>query len=100
MGEQIDVLFPDLLGLTHGKTVPAHRLDHPTHYAITCMVQGLDLGFLETASYSTSAGFPDMEAIVDQDTVRPWTDGRTTAMASLFRTNGQHCRWIRVGSCG
>ena len=89
MGEQIDVLFPDLLGLTHGKTVPAHRLDHPTHYAITCMVQGLDLGFLETASYSTSAGFPDMEAIVDQDTVRPWTDGRTTAMASLFRTNGQ-----------
>ena len=43
MADQIDVIFPDLLGLTHGKTVPTHRVDHPTHYAITVMVQGLDL---------------------------------------------------------
>lgn len=88
MAHQIDVVFPDLLGLTHGKTVPAHRLEHPTHYAITVMVQGLDLEFLEAATYSTSAGFPDMEARVDENTVRPWTDGRQIAMASLFRANG------------
>ena len=55
MSDQIDVVFPDLLGLLHGKTVPTHRIDHPTHYAITVMVQGLDLVFLETDTYSTSA---------------------------------------------
>ena len=88
MTDQIDVVFPDLLGLTHGKTVPGHRLEHPTHYAITVMVQGLDLEFLDIASYSTSAGFPDMEARVDPTTIRQWTHGRQTAMASLYRTNG------------
>ncbi len=89
MTDQIDVIFPDLLGLTHGKTVPSHRLDHPTHYAITVMVQGLDLEFLDAPTYGTSAGFPDMEARVDHDTLRPWTSGRRTAMASLYRTNGE-----------
>jgi glutamine synthetase len=89
MSHQIDIVFPDLLGLLHGKTVPSHRVDHPTHYAVTCMVQGLDLEFLETEGYSTSAGFPDMEARIDPDTVRPWLDGRQTAMAYLYRTDGQ-----------
>ena len=86
--ELVDIVFPDLLGLLHGKTVPAPRLDHPTHYAVTCMVQGLDLEFLETEGYSTSAGFPDMEARVDPATTRPWIDGRQTAMAYLYRTDG------------
>ena len=89
MADQIDVIFPDLLGLTHGKTVPPGRLDHPTHYAITVMVQGLDLEFLDVPTYSTSSGFPDMEARVDLETLRPWIGGRRTAMASLYRTNGE-----------
>lgn len=89
MTDQIDVVFPDLLGLTHGMTMPSHRLEHPTHYAVTCMVQGLDLSFLETPGYSTSAGFPDMEARVDTSTLRPWLGGRQMAMASLFRTDGK-----------
>lgn len=89
MSEQIDVVFPDLMGLTHGKTVPDHRLEYPTHYAITCMVQGIDLGFLEIPKYSTGAGFPDMEARVELDTVRPWRDGRKLAMGSLFFSNGE-----------
>ncbi|MCX6432855.1 MAG: glutamine synthetase family protein [Actinobacteria bacterium] len=87
-GEQFDVVFPDLFGLTHGKTVPNHRLDYPTHYAVTCMVQGLDLEFLEIDLYSTGAGFPDMEARVDLETTRPWLSGRSIAMASLFQSNG------------
>jgi glutamine synthetase len=89
MTDLIDIVFPDLLGLLHGKTVPAHRLEEPTHYAVTCMVQGLDLAFLETEGYSTGAGFPDMEARVDAETLRPWLDGRQTAMAYLFRTDGK-----------
>ena len=88
MSEQIDIIFPDLLGLAHGKTVPANRRDHPTHYAITVMVQGLDLEFLETAHYSTSAGFPDMEARIDAPTIRPWRD-RQVALANLHFADGR-----------
>lgn len=86
---QIDVVFPDLLGLTHGKTVPDHRRDHPTHYAITVMVQGLDLGFLELDPYSTGAGFPDMEAQIDASTLRAWPGGRQLAMASTHFADGR-----------
>ena len=88
MSSQIDILFPDLLGLAHGKTVPEARCDHPTHYAITCMVQGLDLGFLETANYSTSAGFPDMEARYEDGTLRPW-GARRVALANLHFADGR-----------
>lgn len=88
-GQQVDVIFPDLLGLLHGKTIPDSRLDHPTHYAITVMVQGLDLEFLETAHYSTSAGFPDMEARIDSGSLRPWTNGRQTAFANLHFADGR-----------
>lgn len=89
MTEQIDIVFPDLLGLTHGKTVPVNRRDFPTHYAITVMVQGLDLVFLEIDPYSTGSGFPDMEARIDAETLRPWLGDRQTAFASLHFTNGQ-----------
>ena len=88
MSSQIDILFPDLLGLAHGKTVPEARCDHPTHYAITCMVQGLDLAFLETANYSTSAGFPDMEARFEDGTLRPW-GARRVALANLHFADGR-----------
>lgn len=86
--DQVDVVFPDLLGLLHGKTVPTHRLDHPTHYAVTSMIQGLDLEFLETEGFSTGAGFPDMEARVDGSSLRPWTNGRQSAFGDLFLSDG------------
>ncbi len=89
MTDQIDVVFPDLLGLLHGKTVPSHRVDHPTHYAITVMVQGLDLEFLDTDTYSASAGFPDMEARLDPETVRPWIGDRRIGLAHLHRADGR-----------
>jgi len=88
VSSQIDILFPDLLGLAHGKTVPAARRDHPTHYAITVMVQGLDLEFLETPHYSTSSGFPDMEARFEDGTLRPWGD-RQVGMALLHFADGR-----------
>ena len=88
MSDQIDIVFPDLLGLAHGKTVPSNRRDHPTHYAITVMVQGLDLEFLATDNYSTSAGFPDMEARLDVSSVRPWRD-RSVGLANLHFADGR-----------
>lgn len=89
MTEQIDIVFPDLLGLLHGKTVPLHRQNHPTHYAITVMVQGLDLEFLEVNPYSTGAGFPDMEAVIEPDTIRPWGLSRSIALSSLHFADGR-----------
>lgn len=88
MSDQIDIIFPDLLGLAHGKTVPDNRRDHPTHYAITVMVQGLDLEFLATENYSTSAGFPDMEARLDVSSLRPWRD-RSVGLANLHFADGR-----------
>lgn len=87
--DQVDIVFPDLLGLLHGKTVPSQRRDHPTHYAITVMVQGLDLAFLELEPYSTSAGFPDMEARIDASSARPWLQGRQRALAWTHFADGR-----------
>ena len=52
------------------------------------MVQGLDLEFLETENYSTSAGFPDMEAQIDAASLRPWR-GRQVALANLHFADGR-----------
>lgn len=84
------VLFTDLFGLSHGKTVPSSRAKHPTHYAITVMVQGLDLEFIELDGYSTQSGFPDMEGRADESSLRPgWAPGETQiGMADLFRADG------------
>jgi glutamine synthetase len=86
------VLFSDLLGLSHGKVVPSDRAHHPTHYAMTVMVQGLDLEFVELPDYATEAGYPDMEARVVPGTERPgWrTDANeTVAIADLHHTDGR-----------
>ncbi len=86
------LLFSDVLGLSHGKVVPSSRIKHPTHYASTVMVQGLDLEFIELESYSTDAGFPDMEARLDPSSLRPsWLEGSTgqIGMTDLFRADGR-----------
>jgi glutamine synthetase len=84
------VLFSDLLGLCHGMTVPSARAKHPTHYAITVMVQGLDLQFLELDGYSTASGFPDMEGRLDETSTRPgWGPHETqVGLADLYRADG------------
>lgn len=86
---QTRLLFTDVLGLTHGKTVPSSRMKDPTHYAITVMVQGLDRDFIEIDGYSTSSGFPDMEARLDEETVRPSWSGGKVAMTDLFMADGR-----------
>lgn len=86
------LLFSDVLGLSHGKVVPSSRLKDPTHYASTVMVQGLDLEFIELESYSTDAGFPDMEARLDPSSLRPtWIEGAEgqIGMTDLFRADGR-----------
>jgi glutamine synthetase len=93
-GARVRVLFSDLLGLSHGKVVPADRGDQPTHYAMTVMVQGLDLEFVELPGYATESGYPDMEARVVPGTERPgWRThagaDETVAIAELFHTDGR-----------
>jgi glutamine synthetase len=90
------VLFSDLLGLSHGKVVPSDRADDPTHYAMTVMVQGLDLEFVELPGYAAESGYPDMEARVVPGTERPGWRTRagpgareTVAIAELSHTDGR-----------
>ena len=86
------LLFSDILGLSHGKVVPSSRVKEPTHYAITVMVQGLDLEFIELDGYSSNAGFPDMEARLDPSSLRPsWGDGSEgqIGMTNLHHSDGR-----------
>lgn len=105
------LLFTDLLGLSHGMTVPSARVADPTHYALTVMVQGLDLQYLEVTGYSTDVGFPDMEAHLDPGTLRPaWggpgevgmctlvhADGRPLPLCVRTRLREQVARWRDLG---
>jgi len=87
--ERIRLLFTDILGLSHGKMVRDSHRDHPTHYAITVMIQGLDLEFDDIANYSVGDGFPDMEARLDPTTVRPSWDQGLVAMTNLHFSDGR-----------
>ncbi|MDO5741119.1 MAG: glutamine synthetase family protein [Ornithinimicrobium sp.] len=86
---QTRLLFTDLLGLSHGKTVPSTRAQHPTHYALTVMLQGLDREFIELKGYSTDVGFPDMEARLDEASLRPSWSGGEVAMTNLHFSDGR-----------
>ncbi|MFZ9629053.1 MAG: glutamine synthetase family protein [Ilumatobacteraceae bacterium] len=84
------VLFTDLLGLSHGKVVPTERLDEPFHTAITVLTQGLDLSLVEVAGYGADVGYPDLEAVVDTQSVRQgWHPEMGVAMASLVYPKSQ-----------
>jgi glutamine synthetase len=87
--ERIRLLFTDVLGLSHGKVVRESHRDNPTHYAITVMIQGLDLEFDDIANYSVGDGFPDMEARLDPTTVRPSWDTGLLAMTNLHFSDGR-----------
>ena len=88
------VLYSDLHGLSHGKYVDSAVLDHPTHYAVTVLTQGLDLSMVEAPGFGADVGYPDMEARVDSDSRRAgWEPGIDIALADLWRTD----RSERVG---
>jgi glutamine synthetase len=88
--DQTRLLFTDAFGLSHGKTVQSARANDPTHYALTVMVQGLDLQFIEVPGYSTDVGFPDMEARLDPGTLRPaWGGAGEVGMCSLTHADGR-----------
>jgi glutamine synthetase len=82
------VLFPDIHGMSHGKYVAAGHLEHPTHYAITVLAQGIDLTIMEAPGYGADLGFPDMEARADLRTRRSgWEPGVDVVIADLWRTD-------------
>jgi glutamine synthetase len=86
--ETTRVLYSDLHGLSHGKYIDSAKLDHPTHYAITVLTQGLDLSMVEAPGFGADVGYPDMEARVDPQTRRAgWEDGIDIVLADLWRTD-------------
>ncbi|MFE7708419.1 glutamine synthetase family protein [Streptomyces sp. NPDC057486] len=83
------VLFCDLLGLAHGRTVPAVAAKAPMHYCMTVMAQALDLRDDLVAGYGEDVGSPDMEALLDPSTLRPgWDEDTGIGVADLHRIGG------------
>ena len=82
------VLFSDLHGNSHGKYLDSAKLDHPTHYAITVLTQGLNLDMVEAPGFGADVGYPDMEGRVDMRTRRlGWEPGIDIALVDLWRTD-------------
>jgi glutamine synthetase len=68
---RVRTVWSDLNGLTHGRYIPASRIDHPTHHAVTTLVMGIDGEILPVTGYASDVGFPDLNATPIVDSRRP-----------------------------
>jgi glutamine synthetase len=81
---RVRTLWCDLNGLSHGRYIPEHRIDEPTHHAITTLVMGIDGVIQPVEGYSGDVGFPDMNATAIPATRRSgWEPETDVAVASL-----------------
>lgn len=83
--DRIRVLWPDHLGLARGKYVPPGQLGRVRHCTGTWAL-GYSREMVPGAPGSHFfEGLPDMEARVDESTIRPgWEDGTGVVVADLF----------------
>lgn len=68
---RIRTMWSDLNGLTHGRYVPADRIDHPTHHAVTTLAMSPDGEILPITGYAADVGFADLTATPVLDSRRP-----------------------------
>ncbi|WP_162941924.1 glutamine synthetase family protein [Desertimonas flava] len=68
---RIRTMWSDLNGLTHGRYVPAGRIDHPTHHAVTTLAMSTAGEILPIAGYAADVGFADLTATPVLDSRRP-----------------------------
>ena len=81
---RVRTLWCDLNGLSHGRYIPEHRIDEPTHHAITTLVMGIDGAIQPVEGYSGDVGYPDMNATAIPATRRSgWEVDTDVAVASL-----------------
>ena len=73
---RIRMLYPDLLGLERGKYVVGDPAEAATGFAVAVYNLTLDKEILHLPGLPYDAGFPDMEAHLDPETLRPGWDPR------------------------
>ncbi len=83
--DRIRVLWPDHLGLARGKYLPTHLAPNGTGHAAAVFSLQYDRSFAPAPGSFIDAGFPDVHATMDPESLRPgWDDDRTgVAVADL-----------------
>ena len=86
---RIRTVWSDLNGLTHGRYIPEHRVDHPTHHARTTLVMGIDGEILPIAGYAADVGYSDLAARVVPQSRRPgWEPDTDVVICQLTDQDG------------
>src|SRR5215204_6131144 len=86
---RVRTMWSDLNGLTHGRYIPAAKLDSPTHHAVTTLSMSPEGEILPIAGYSADVGFPDLDAVPMADTRRPGWEPETDVAICQLRYRGE-----------
>jgi len=90
---RVRTVWSDLNGLTHGRYVPARKLETShakTHHAVTTLAMGIDGEILPIAGYAADVGYPDLTATPVLSTRRPgWEPGTDVVICDLTRADGE-----------
>ncbi|MET0579988.1 MAG: glutamine synthetase family protein, partial [Ilumatobacteraceae bacterium] len=85
MQRRVRTLWTDLNGLTHGRYIPAARIDHATHHAVTTMAMSPEGEILPIDGYAADVGFPDLAAVPLPETRRPGWEPDTDVVVCELR---------------
>jgi glutamine synthetase len=86
---RIRMLYPDLLGLERGKYVVGDPGGAATGFAVAVYNLTLDKEILHLPGLPYDAGFPDMEAHLDPETLRPGWEPRTLVGMATVTFDGR-----------
>lgn len=83
-------MWSDLNGVTHGRYIPAARIEGHTHHAITTLTMGIDGVILPVEGYAADVGYPDLRATPVLATRRPgWEPDTDVVICELSRSGGE-----------
>jgi glutamine synthetase len=91
--ERVRTMWSDLNGLTHGRYVPARKLDSSrpqTHHALTTLAMGIDGTILPITGYAADVGYPDLTATPIASTrCTGWEPGTDVVICELTDAEGE-----------
>lgn len=90
INRRVRTVWTDLNGVTHGRYIPEHRLDHPTHHARTTLVMGIDGEILPVQGWAADVGYPDLAAkAVPASRRRGWEPDTDVVVCELTDHDGE-----------
>ena len=81
-------MWSDLNGLSHGRYVPARRLNEHGHHAVTTLCMNINRDILPVAGYAADVGFPDLSTVPLVDTLRTGWEVDTDVVIADLEFNG------------